>query len=655
MVRTFVLGLAMLAFALLAPARAQTELEGRVALVIGNAHYDSEAVPDLRNPLNDANDVARALTGYGFSVDLRTDLDKAEMTAAMADFAVKARTAEVALFYYAGHGLQVDLRNYLAPVDAVYSSHADVIDNSVPLDALTARTEDIKGALLIFLDACQENPVGGRDGLARIPVSQNQFVALAALPDARAADGAGRNSPFTEAFLANAGVPGKSISDVMLEVRLDVLAATGSQVPWDNSSLTQQVVFVPGEASVLPPETMLWRTASSMADPALLKVYLDRFPDGAHVADARMLLAQVPETGGGESDFRSTGPTGLDALEDEDDLWNLAASSRWRPLLEAYVERFPDGAHVEEAGELIVLLPDPEDPDQPATFTCERLATHPNDETAAFAGVSAARLQLNAPAAIEACRAAHAEFPQVHKYTALLARALYLGGQPQEAIELFREAADAGNIRAMTTLGAFYETGTGVPKDLAMAAGFFERAAAGGAPDAAVNLARMLAEGNGLPADLPRAIELLETASEAGSKHAPYNLGVLALNNRGLPPASALDYFALASDRGYVEGHFRAALLHESGEFGSRDPARAAEYLLRAVAADSGQMLAWIEEGEIAFGKDTITEVQRRLANIGYYASTVDGLIGPGTLEALRVYRFGGLSLPQPSSTGTAG
>ena len=130
--------------------------------------------------------------------------------------------------------------------------------------------------------------------------------------------------------------------------------------------------------------------------------------------------------------------------------------------------RYPRGEHLNEAKELLAILPNPDSPGGEAPeLTCERLTTHPNDETIQFPGVPAARLRENLPAAIEACRAAHSEFPTIHKYTSFLARALYLGGEIKEAIALFTEAADAGNIRAMTTLGAIYETGTGPSEILA--------------------------------------------------------------------------------------------------------------------------------------------------------------------------------------------
>ena len=100
------------------------------------------------------------------------------------------------------------------------------------------------------------------------------------------------------------------------------------------------------------------------------------------------------------------------------------------------------------------------------------------------------------------------------------------------------------------------------------------------------------------------------------------------------------------SDRGYVEGHFRAALLYESEELGPRDSKRVAEYTLRAVASDSGNMLRWIESREIAFGKDTVSELQDRLAALGYYTGPIDGDLGKNTIQALRQFRFGGLEPP---------
>lgn len=640
------LALTLLVFIGLAAAPACAQDEARVALVIGNSDYQAPRVPDLANPKNDAEDVARALRGFGFNVDLQQNLDQAGMVAAMSNFAVSARSADVALFYYAGHGLQLDLRNYLVPVDAELQSADDVINRTVALDSLTAAAVGLKGSLLIFIDACQQNPLGQRDGLARIPVSVNQFVALAALPDMAAADGAGRNSPFTEAFLTNAGAPGKSISEVMLQVRLDVLAATGSQVPWDNSSLTREIVFVPGSDdqtdAALSPETMLWRTASSLGDPTLVDAYLARFPDGAHAEDARMLLASVePE----DLAQRALTP-GPESSGGEEALWQLASTSRWPPLLEVYVSRYPQGAHLQEAQELLSILPNPDAPDASPEVTCERLTTHPNDATPQFPGVSSARLRENAAAAIEACRTAHRNFPDIHKYTSFLARALYLGGEIKEAIALFTEAADAGNIRAMTTLGAIYETGTGPTEYPGMAVDYYQRAASAGANDAAVNLARMLAEGTGVPQDLPKAVSLLKDASSAGSQQAAFNLGVLALNNQGVPAAEARSWFGLASDRGYVEGHFRAALLYESSELGPPDTKRAAEYALRAIAADSGNMLRWIEDREVVFSADTVSELQTRLSGLGYYTGAVDGQLGPGTLNALRKYRFGGLDVP---------
>ena len=651
MARSFRVFLGLLLVALIATATPLAAADGkRVALVIGNADY--AGLPVLANPRNDAEDVARALKGFGFDVEVKSDLDQAGLTGAMNAFAAAAKDADVALFYYAGHGIQIDLRNYLIPTDAVFASKEDVVTRSVPLDVLTAAAQGMEGSLLVFLDACQENPLNGPDGLARIPVARNQFVALAALPDKRAADGVGRNSPFSAAFLANAGIPGIDVSDVMLKVRLDVLAATGSQVPWDNSSLTQQIVFVPGEATALSPETQLWQAASSLSDPILLNHYLERFPDGPHAADAQLLLgsasaAVVPGDDATRSTEEATGGYG----QGEEALWQVASTSRWRPLLESYVEHFPDGRHLQEARELMAILPHPESMEESPAYTCERLATHPYDETATFAGVSAARLKEHAGQAVEACRTAHGQFPDIHKYTTFLARALFVTGNTDEALTLFEAAAAVGNVRAIITLGALYEAGAGVPQDVVKAAQHYERAAAVGATDAAVNLARLLALGEGaLSADLPRAIELLEQASAAGSKEAAFNLGALAARETGLPLSSAAGYFALASDRGFVKAHALAASVYDQAKYGARDPRLAAEYLFRAVATDDGSTLQNLTTKKLPLSRETVVELQRHLAELGYYNEAVDGLFGGQTLDALRTYRFAGVDPAQIAS-----
>lgn len=246
----FLAGLAVLACGL-SPAVA----EKRVALVIGNSAYQHTA--PLKNPSNDATDIAEKLRQLGFEVIDGTDLSKGDMEQRIRTFADKLVGADVGLFFYAGHGLQVDGRNFLAPVDAKLKSDTDLDFEAVELNLVLKQLERNSRVSIVFLDACRDNPLAhslaqtsrsleiGR-GLARIDKAVGMMIAFSTQPGNIALDGDGRNSPFTGALLRHIANEGSSINDVMIDVRKDVLDATnGKQVPWENSSLTGQFFFKP--------------------------------------------------------------------------------------------------------------------------------------------------------------------------------------------------------------------------------------------------------------------------------------------------------------------------------------------------------------------------------------------------------------------------
>ena len=218
----------VLSFATL-PARA----ESRFALVIGNGAYKN--VPALSNPPNDAEDVAATLKSLGFKVTLKLDLDLAAMQRAIDEFALRSVDADVSLFYYAGHGLQLAGRNYLVPVGAELRKLDDLATRMVALDPVLAELGKGRGLHLVFLDACRNNPFAGAGvalpapGLARVGKLPGFFITFATQPDNVAFDGRGRNSPFATAFLAHLATPGADISSMMIAVRNDVFAATGGQ------------------------------------------------------------------------------------------------------------------------------------------------------------------------------------------------------------------------------------------------------------------------------------------------------------------------------------------------------------------------------------------------------------------------------------------
>jgi Caspase domain len=227
----------------------------RVALVIGNGNY--QFATKLGNPANDASDIANALRKLGFDVVEGRDLDKRGVEDKLREFSRKLAGAKLALFFYAGHGMQVAGKNYLVPVDAKLEQPGDLRLDTIDIADVLSQMEAEPRVNLVFLDACRDNPLarsfarsmGARSasvgqGLALVQSAIGTMIAYATQPDAVALDGDGRNSPFTKALLKHIATPAVDISTVMRRVRADVIAETSErQVPWDHSSLVGDVVL----------------------------------------------------------------------------------------------------------------------------------------------------------------------------------------------------------------------------------------------------------------------------------------------------------------------------------------------------------------------------------------------------------------------------
>ena len=253
------------AVALAQPAAAQK----RVALVIGNAAYTHAG--RLANPANDAADMAAALKGVGIDVILGVDLDRRGFDAKLREFSRAIADADAGILYYAGHGLQVGLRNYLVPTDAQLQGERDLEFETVALDFVMRQMEIGREGKtnIVFLDACRDNPlarnlaramgtrsVGVGRGLAEVQAGVGTFIAYATKPGEVALDGDGRNSPFTAALAKAVKAPGKSLTAVMVDVRKEVLTATRNrQVPWDHSALTGEFYFQLAAAPGMLPKT----------------------------------------------------------------------------------------------------------------------------------------------------------------------------------------------------------------------------------------------------------------------------------------------------------------------------------------------------------------------------------------------------------------
>ena len=264
LVRSIVLGATM---AMLAQASALAEK--RVALVIGNSAYQN--VGRLTNPANDAAAITTILKDAHFDVvDSRRDLSATEMRKTLRDFTSKARDADVAVVYYAGHGIEVDGTNYVIPVDAQLEADTDVFDEAFPLDRILVAVEPAKQLRLVILDACRDNPfaktmkrtLGSRAvgrGLAKVePSSPNTMVAFAAKAGSTASDGDSKNSPFAAALVNHLTKPGLDLRKAFGFVRDDVLKATGNkQEPFVYGSLggndVSLVPSAPAAADVAKP------------------------------------------------------------------------------------------------------------------------------------------------------------------------------------------------------------------------------------------------------------------------------------------------------------------------------------------------------------------------------------------------------------------
>ena len=221
----------------------------RTALIIGNAEY--KQVGKLKNPINDANDIAKSLRELGFEVILLTDASLQQMEQAISKYNRQLRQGGVGLFYFAGHGVQVDGENYLVPVGAKLERGQDVRYEAYPLGKLLGAIEDARNKTnLIILDACRNNPFtrswrSSSRGLA-VPAQtvSGTLIAYSTAPGKLALDGNGRNSPYASAILSHIHTPGLDVEQMFKSVRSQVLEQTGGkQIPWESSSLTGKFAF----------------------------------------------------------------------------------------------------------------------------------------------------------------------------------------------------------------------------------------------------------------------------------------------------------------------------------------------------------------------------------------------------------------------------
>jgi len=243
--------------------------------------------------------------------------------------------------------------------------------------------------------------------------------------------------------------------------------------------------------------------------------------------------------------------------------------------------------------------------------------------------------------AIEACRKATEAHPEIAHYTALFARALYAGGQYDESIRLYRQAADAGDARAMDSFALLMERGDHVAKDVPGAYALFAKAAEHGNADAAIDLASALYEGKVVERNVARAAALLRQAVKNGSARGALDLAALINNGGPGDPSEVLPLFRQAAAGGDPEAPGKIAIVLDEGLAGNRrDPAGAAKALLNCVGVGSGSCLGELTQPQSQWTSDTIRELQIALKSAGYYSGPINGHTGPDLRPALKQWRL---------------
>jgi uncharacterized caspase-like protein len=357
--RVFMIAAAFMAnaivFGFAAPANAQT----KVALVFGNGAYQN--APELPNPPHDAADVAAAFLRLGFSVRLVTDARYDTMRLALVEFNRKARDAEMAVVFFAGHGMEVGGENWLVPIDAELESDSDTEQEAISLRAIVLMASSASKLGLVVLDACRNNPFLAKmrrtiatraisRGLGRIEPTNNVLVAYAAKDGTTAADGDGRNSPFTTALLKYLEMPGLEINFLFRNVRDDVIAATGSeQQPFIYGSLTKEAIYLkppPTALASLDHDQSAWALLKKTTDEAALRRFTAQYPNSPLRKDAEARIAALAA-----AQTARPVPPGPDEV-----IWPLLKETTDKAALKRFVAQYPNSALRKDAEARISAL-----------------------------------------------------------------------------------------------------------------------------------------------------------------------------------------------------------------------------------------------------------------------------------------------------------
>lgn len=546
---------------------------GRVALVIGNSDYQS--VGRLNNPVNDATAVSQALGRLDFGVTLVTDASKARFETALADFSEKAEGADIALIYYAGHAMEMNGTNYLIPTDATLKSDNRVAFETVTLDDMLNAIDGVPGLKMVLLDSCRNNPFLadmarrklGRSigrGLARVePPTAGLLISYSAAAGTTADDGEGAHSPYTTALLDNIEKPGLEINMLFRSVAASVKKQTkGDQTPFDYGSLPDEAIYLK------PPAAGNDGTSDKPVETASLP---DDTVDQAGACDRAAANWQAIE--------------------------NLNDAGLYRE----HIRLFADCGFASLAKLKLAALEKPAPATAAGETECDRLAANPSDpmRLAGMPGVVTRNISM--PAALDACRKAAAEYPDEPRLQYQYGRTLAQNKNYAEAADLYKRAADDGEIAAMHGLGGLHISGPETMRDDAEAMAWFRKAADLGYADSMSNIGLMLQTGRGVKRDIKEARRWYEKGAEAGSVAAMYGIGQIMASTATTPQQSEA----------------------------------AAGWIYSSLRKGSDLSLSEMKTNKAGWNTAFRKAMQQKLRDEGIYDGPVDGKFGSSTFTAM--------------------
>jgi TPR repeat protein len=601
-------------------------LERRVAFVVGNSAYTN--VPALPNPRNDAEAVAASLRTEGFEVITAFDLSQQAFDAEFQRFVRSLNNADVSMFYYSGHGIQIGGDNRIIPVDAAMASANDMEVETVSLRTIMTYMQANSKSQLVYLDSCRNNPfrastfMVGPDkelalsgqGMAEQEASLGSLVAFSTQPGNVAVDGLGDKSPFTEAVIRHSFTLGVDVQTALMKVTQEVWDTTRQrQRPWSSSTLVEPVFLAqpslliafdeetepqkPADVATASPDNSAPTTAqnNSTQTPTLAFQLASlisenfqkpkRVPIGvgavAMLGDTPIIRAQtsarvefekLPEKGVLYLDGKALK---AGSIINEDALKRVS----FEPSIGSQGSTDTIAIRIAQAdGQSAVV----EGKVEPYLTDCDRLAGEPLDLQGVTPGVLPN--EIDARQALAACSSAITEFPDVARYAYQLGRAKFADRDVVGAKALFEQAAKMGHVRAYYQLGNLALRGSGQKQDLAEANRLLKFGAEQGDPFAMVSYGRNLVRGRGLPKDVKGGTALLNKAVEMGHTFAMNELGSMYYYGRGVKEnwKRGVRFYEAALARNDIYAMNNIALAYAQGKGVKKDMATALGLYKRA-------------------------------------------------------------------------